>query len=96
MHFVNSIEKTSQERSDGARTERGPYQVNELVWLYVPVIKPGTSSKFAIMWRGPFKILETPSTVNCVIQQENGNMRVHITRLKPYRTREERPEGFPV
>jgi len=73
-----------------------PYRVNDLVWLYTPVVKPGESKKFTAFWHGPYKVITISSPVNCIISDipHTKDQLVHITRLKVYR-HDDQPEGFP-
>jgi hypothetical protein len=57
--------------------------VNDLVYLYLPVIKPGLTKKFARKWAGPFKVTKKISDLNYeIISQKDKNQVVHINRLK--------------
>ena len=59
------------------------YQVGSYVWRWYP---PAARGKLSKGWTGPFKILECPSSIHCVIQYlpNSPRLRVHIDTLKPY------------
>ena len=69
-----------------------------MVWLYVPQINPGQSRKFSTVWRGPYKVIEARPPTNYVVQFKNKPdtvSHVHVSRLKPYVSRETKPTDNP-
>ena len=59
------------------------FEVEELVYLYNPAMKPGCSRKFYRPWAGPFKITKIISDLNYkIIDQKGKKQVVHINRLK--------------
>jgi hypothetical protein len=57
--------------------------VNDLVYLYLPVIKPVLTKKFARKWAGTFKVAKKISDLNYeIISQKDKKQVVHINRLK--------------
>lgn len=56
----------------------------QYVYLYVPAIKPGDSSKFHKPYTGPHLITQKTSNVNYELQLNNGRkVVVHVNRMKP-------------
>ena len=59
------------------------FDVEKLVYLYNPAMKPGRSRKFYRPWAGPFKITKRISELNYeIIHQKGKKQVVHINRLK--------------
>ena len=45
-----------------------PFQVGDQVWLFTPVVKPGTTKKFTSQWRGLYTVLDRVNRVNYCIK----------------------------
>jgi len=61
------------------------FEVQDLVYLYNPALKPGLTRKFAKPWIGPCRITKKISELKYEIVDEKGRREVvHITRLKKY------------
>ena len=86
-------ESKTQTFSEGI-TYENPYRLEDSVWLYTPLIKPGDSKKFSVFWNGPYTVVEVVSPVNCMIEDPKNKHRqlVHISRLKWYRDRNQPTE----
>ena len=62
-----------------------PFQVGDQVWLFTPVVKPGTTKKFTSQWRGPYTVLDRINKVNYRIKLVGLSVKpqvVHNNRLK--------------
>jgi len=60
------------------------FEVNDLVYLYNPAIKPGLSKKFRMNWTGPYRVVTRLSDLNYeIVDQRNKKLVVHVNRLKP-------------
>jgi hypothetical protein len=63
--------------------KRRTFKPGDLVYLFCPVRKPGTSRKFPFPWKGPFEILAKLSDLNYEIAgYNNKKMVVYVNRLK--------------
>ena len=63
-----------------------PYVAGDRVWLHVPAVKKGQTSKFSTSWDGPYEVLAPLSDVTYRLRKEGpgGKIRVeHFNRLKP-------------
>jgi hypothetical protein len=59
------------------------FEVNDLVYLYWPVTKPGLTRKFRKSWSGPYKIIRKISELNYeIVDQMDKKQIVHMNRLK--------------
>lgn len=67
------------------------FHLNDKVWLYVPIVKKGTSRKLIHPWHGPYRVAAKHSDyVFSVLPCDRSTSRpikVHISRLKPYKER---------
>ncbi|KAE9252277.1 hypothetical protein PF002_g3904 [Phytophthora fragariae] len=76
--------KTWQELSE--RLKKG-FAVGDAVWLYLARVHPGLTKKFAHLWHGPFRILETSNDFRCKLKIQGSGYKlypwVHVSRLKP-------------
>ena len=54
------------------------------MWLYMPAIKQGRTKKFALLWCGPYTILDRVGPVNYLVQVigSTKTLVVHWNRLK--------------
>ena len=61
------------------------YQPRDLVWLYTPVQKQGTTRKLGKPWKGPYRVIRKRSPVLYDVRLVKGGpvKRVHHNRLKP-------------
>ena len=59
------------------------YQTGSYVWYWYP---PNANRKLGKGWTGPYRIMEKPTEVHCVIQETPAAMprRVHVNKLKPH------------
>ena len=65
----------------GAKTRNS--EVNDLVYLYTPVAKPGLTRKFRHPWAGPFKVTKKLSELNYeILSLDDKKHVVHINRLQ--------------
>jgi hypothetical protein len=66
-----------------ARSKPHKYQVGEFVWRWYP---PKANRKLSRGWVGPYRIMATPTQVNCVIQltPDLRPVRVHCDAVKPH------------
>jgi hypothetical protein len=67
------------------------FEIEDLVWVLDPAIKPGESKKFTRKWKGPYKILSCINDVNYYIKPVVGNGKklvIHRNRLKKCYTNE--------
>ena len=72
------------------------YNVGDLVWLYVPAVEPGRATKFALNWRGPYRVTRVASPVTYALTDSQGHelsQLVNVARLKPCISRDDRPSG---
>jgi len=58
-------------------------EVNDLVYLYKPAIKPGWPKTFCKKWTGPYKVVTKLSDLNYQIVDQQNKTLVHVNRLKP-------------
>ena len=78
-------DKTAKERS---------YDIGQKVWLYTPNNRKGLSSKLTHNWHGPYRILAKRSAVNYLLDANDERdyvQTVHVNRLKPFISAENRP-----
>ena len=93
LHLVHSVAR--EQLVGAAEQQRRGYEINlkelryeegDLVWLYQPAVKRGTSPKFHLPWDGPFVVTKRLSDL--VYQVQDGprsRLRiVHHNRLKPH------------
>jgi len=65
------------------KAKQRKFEVNDLVYLYNPAMKPGLSRKFRKPWTGLYKITKKISDVNYeIMDQNNKSQVVHVNRLK--------------
>ena len=66
-NLVAKANKRSHQRNKDLH-DRKPkarsFEVNDLVYLYTPVSKPGLSRKFRKAWNGPYQITKKISNLN--------------------------------
>ena len=91
------MEETSGHRISDEVLYENPYHAGDRVWLYTPVVKEGKSKKLVCFWKGPYEVKEIISPVNCIVDiGSNNRYRVHISRLKTFYSRKERPADYPI
>ena len=80
---IEEAHKANKSRHD-RKSSGCNFAVGDLVWLYVPAIKPGRTKKFSCLWRGPYTIIDKTSAVNYRIQLfgSTKTVVVHQNRLK--------------
>ena len=83
QHLHHSM--VSQKRQYDKNVRLVQYKVGDIVWLYHPATRKGTTHKFARLWKGPFKITHMINEVNYRIQAtpRSRPQIVHADRLKP-------------
>jgi len=62
------------------------HEVGSLVLVYTPIVKPGHSAKFAVRWRGPFRVTQKISHVDYEVRDlaDGSKQKVHVRRLLQY------------
>ncbi len=87
--LIESKEKNEKYRDKIANNI--PYEIGQLVLLYTPTTKMGTSPKLTKQNRGPYRIIDKFGQHNFQIRH-CGNLddiqKVHAERLKPYHDRQ--------
>ena len=59
------------------------FATNDLVYLFTPATKPGTTKKFRKYWSGPYMVLRKMSELNYeIVSNDNKKQIVHVNRLK--------------
>ncbi|KAE9261067.1 hypothetical protein PR003_g34090, partial [Phytophthora rubi] len=66
--------KICQELSE--RLKKG-FAVGDAVWLYLARVQPGLTKKFAHLWHGPFRILETSDDFRCKLKIEGSGYKLY-------------------
>lgn len=69
------------------------YKTGDLVWLWVPVRKPGLCEKLICRYLGPYRVLGRNSDVNYAVEPLHppsdrrcrSRENAHVSRLKPYK-----------
>jgi hypothetical protein len=71
------------------------FEVQDLVYLYHPTLKPGLSKKFAKPWSGPLQITKKISEINYeIVDKKNKQQVVDFKRLKkPFNLELWKPNG---
>jgi len=65
------------------KAKQRKFEVNDLVYLYNPALKPGLARKFRKPWTGLYKISKKISDVNHeIMDQNNKSQVVHVSRPK--------------
>jgi hypothetical protein len=59
------------------------FNVNDLVYVYTPVIRDNKIKKLATFWEGPYRILRIVSTLIFEVLIKNKPSLIHVARLKP-------------
>ncbi|KAE9327498.1 hypothetical protein PR003_g15998 [Phytophthora rubi] len=84
--------KIWQELSE--RLKKG-FAVGDAVWLYLARVQPELTKKFAHLWHGPFRILETSDDFRCKLKIEGSGYKLYpwvdVSRLKPRALFPDRP-----
>jgi hypothetical protein len=65
------------------------YNEGDLVFVYVPPVSNGKSTKFAPRWRGPYPIQKKKSEVTYSVAIDSKSEAVHVNRMKLWKKREE-------
>lgn len=94
------VQASAKTRYDEAHVDV-VYRPGQLVWLWVPIKKPGLSPKFLFHYVGPYKVLRSLSEVTYLIEpvdppsdrRRRSTESAHVSRLKPYIAR---PTPFPA
>lgn len=69
------------------------YNNGDLVWLWVPIRKPGLCEKLICKYLGPYRVLAKNSDVNYAVEpvdppsdrRRRSKENAHVSRLKPYK-----------
>jgi len=65
------------------KAKQRTFEVNDLIYLYNPDMKPGLSRKFRKPWTGLYKIIKNISNKNYeFVYQNNKSQVVHVNRPK--------------
>lgn len=88
-----------KERFDETRSDKH-YAVGDLVWLYTPLAKQKGElhPKYRPAWVGPMRVTRTGEVNYALTNLTTGvpvQSRPHVSRLKPYHPRHQRPQGRP-
>ena len=63
-----------------------PYQVGDVVWIYIPAVQQGLSRKLMRFWSGPYLLVEQTGPVNFRVRNlENNKLLtapIHVNRMK--------------
>ena len=81
---ITAAHKRNKNRYDKQKPF-SPFQVGDQVWLFTPVVKPGTTKKFTSQWRGPYTVLDRVNRVNYRIKLVGSSAKsqvIHHNRLK--------------
>ena len=72
-----------QKRNYDVRVKPMRYTPGEFVWRWYP---PSANRKLGRGWVGPYRVVECPTNLNCVLERESEGrlIRVHVDHLKPY------------
>lgn len=86
QHAHQQLQKSAnrQKRNYDLKVKRCTrYQEGQLVWRWYP---PYASRKLGKGWTGPYKIVQRPNDMHCVLQRSPGHprVRVHVDLLQPY------------
>ena len=77
------------------RTQNVPYQIGDVVYLYIPATQKGLSRKLQQFWCGPYLLVEQSGPVNFKVRNlENNKLLkapIHVNRMKFAYDRFERP-----
>ena len=73
-----------QRKESEMLAQRLNIQVGERVMMYDPTTTPGESSKLKVRWQGPYTVLERPTPVTYIINQNGQRYTAHVERLKRY------------
>ncbi|KAJ8524057.1 hypothetical protein ON010_g17062 [Phytophthora cinnamomi] len=81
-------------RELSGRLKKG-FEAGDEVWLYLTRVQPELTKKFAHLWHGPFRIMETLDDFRCKLKIEGSGYKlhpwVHVSRLKPRALFPDRP-----
>ena len=92
------IEEVQASRNRNKDNAWPMYKSGDQVWLYTPKVKEGDVKKLTIKWNGPFTIIECRPPTNYKLRKNSDHdktFHVHVSRLKPYVSRAEKPETLP-
>jgi len=83
----NNIDAEQERYKKQGPSQPHNYQVGDLVLLYTPAFDVGTTKKFALPWRGPYRIEKLDGNLNLdIINIRNTQDRqlVHVSRVKRF------------
>lgn len=74
----------TQKQIHDKQTSYEQFDKGDKVYVYFPIKKPGTSSKFASFWRGPYNVLGKLSSVLCKIDcgRKRSEQVIHCDRIR--------------
>lgn len=89
--FTSNDQAQQKHRHDQEHSSTS-YSAGDLVWLWIPSATPGLSSKLLSKYHGPYRVIDSSSPVNYVVEplkptedlRRRGRETVHVSRLKPY------------
>ncbi len=93
LEIVREISKQHTERNQSKmkerydmRTKDVPYEVGDLVWVYIPALQQGLSKKLMKFWSGPYLLVKRTGPVNFRVRNlENNKLLttpIHVNRMK--------------
>ena len=93
---MNTCQKRQKDYYD-VKVNGTPYELNDLVWLHNPAVKPGHTKKLSRPWEGPFVVVGKPSEVTYMVRKKGTKKQktVHFNRLKPFVSKDH-AEGRPI
>lgn len=95
----NNIELAQQKQKQHQdKNAREPdFSIGDRVWIYLPVTKPGLTSKLIHPWNGPHRVIEKTSPVNFKVESCDNKKRqqiIHANRMKIFVDPEDLPPNL--
>lgn len=95
----NNIELAQQKQKQHQdKNAREPdFSIRDRVWIYLPVTKPGLTSKLIHPWNGPHRVIEKTSPVNFKVESCDNKKRqqiIHANRMKIFVDPEDLPPNL--
>jgi hypothetical protein len=74
---------TRQKRNYDSKVKTRSFTVGQFVWRWYP---PRANKKLGKGWTGPYKVIQCPNEMHCVLQKspDQPKVRVHVDLLQPY------------
>lgn len=102
--FAHASEELHQSHLAAQRMDRQrsknmlTFKEGDRVWLFIPVIPRGHTTKVARRWHGPYRVVQKLGDVSYKVRPADGTSRqpvkAHVSRLKPYHDR--RNLNYPI